>query len=422
MKVSNLTTSKIGYVLKGMIINEARTVLIGKVQDKDQLRGEDEPIVFISTKWDIDRENKICVCQLGIPEYDISLENKYIPGLLDPEKPKKNFYTFKKDAWHCKFYKWIFGKEPHKVHPTMCPYFWIMVVVFLTLPIILAVKLTGKAGVKFMDSCVTYSRRQREKRIATFVKYCENNLEKMTDEAAYKLVHSKLFKAYEYELQYKVRYAIEDKSSAWSRLKRHEAELENDRIAEEREASRAIRDAARQKTMMRKKANVEIRDVQIKEFKESKTSKIIGIGLVIIFSGLALWGISVAAVGVFMWINWKWVGYGILGIISFAAVCYVIYASFKYIIIPTFKWIYLQLSKINLPKPPKLRLGKKIKKSASFTAKVFAFLFGWVPRLWRIIVQSIVYTVDFFGMIRDLIHSMYKKNCPVITWVDEDEK
>jgi hypothetical protein len=30
--------------------------------------------------------------------------------------------------------------------------------------------------------------------------------------------------------------------------------------------------------------------------------------------------------------------------------------------------------------------------------------------------------VDFFGMVRDLIHSMYKKNCPVITWTEDDQK
>ena len=426
MKVLNLSSSKMGYVLKGMMLNEARTVLIGKVQDKDQLRGEDEPIVYIQAKWDIDREKKICVCQLGIPEYDISLENKYIPGLLEPEKQKKNFYTFKKDAWHCKLYKWIYGKEPHKVHPTMCPYFWIMVISLFppVFAIILIIKLTGKAGVKFMDSCVTYSKRQREKRIAAFVKYCGDNVEKMSDKEAHKLVRSKLFRTFEYHIEYKVRYAIEDKSSSWSRLKRHEEELENSKLAAEQRAKNDIRNANREKKLKRKQDSIEIRDVQIKEFKESKTSKIIGIGLVIIFIGFVLWAISLSAVAVFMWVNWKWVGYSILAIASVAVFFYVLYASFRYIITPTLKWIYFQLCKINppkLPKAPKLKLGKKIRKSASFTVKIFSFLFGWVPHLLRIIVQSAIYTIDFFGMVRDLIGSMYKKNCPRITWVDDEK-
>ena len=164
MKISNLHTTKSGYDLKDMILNESRTVLIGKVRDKNQIKENSNSVpVYISTKWDIDRENKICKCQLDITEYDISLENKYIPSPAPEPTPKKNFYTFKKDAWHCKVYKWVFGKEPHKVHPTMCPYFWIMVVVFLTFPLILLVKMTGKMGTNFIESCSTYSKRMEEK-------------------------------------------------------------------------------------------------------------------------------------------------------------------------------------------------------------------------------------------------------------------
>jgi hypothetical protein len=415
MKLSNLHTTKSGYDLKNMILNESRTVIIGKVQDKSQIKENDDiPTIYISAKWDIDRENKICKCQLGIEEYDISLENKYIPTLEPEPKPKKNFYTFKKDAWHCKVYKWVFGKEPHKVHPTMCPYFWIMVVVFLTFPIILIVKMTGKAGTNFIESCSTYSKRMEEKRRAAFVKECTDRLASMTDKEAYTLKHSKIFKKYQYELQYKDRYAIEDKGSAWYQIK---CDIENEAMRVKNEEFR-LKNQIKEKRAEEKSKIVETRAVKIEEFKQSKTSKIIGIGLVVIISYFAIWGLGVAAVKTFEWINWKYVGYGLLGIIGFIAIGFVIFASFKYIINPFFKWTFMQMSKINPPKLPKVpvyKFGRGIK-------KVFRFLFGWVGPVFKAIVQGIIYMADFFGMVRDLIHSMYKKNCPVITWTEDDQK
>ena len=415
MKLSNLHTTKSGYDLKNMILNESRTVIIGKVQDKNQIKeNEDIPTIYISTKWDIDREGKICKCQLSISEYDISLENKHIPALTPEPAPKKNIYTFKKDAWHCKVYKWVFGKEPHKVHPTMCPYFWIMVVVFLTFPFILLIKMTGKMGANFIESCSTYSKRMDEKRRAAFVKMCTDKLPTMTDQEAHKLIHTKLFDRYKYELQCKHRYEIEDKGSAWyrERCERHREEQRK------RDAEFHIkREIAAQKAEEKSKY-VEIRTEKIQEFKESKTSKIIGIGLVAIVGYFAIWGLGVAAIKTYNWVNWKYVGYFILGIIGLVTLGFVIFVSFKYIINPFFKWTFIQMDKINPPKLPKVpvyKFGRGI-------GKFFGFIFGWVEPLFRAIVQGFVYMIDFFGMVRDLIHSMYKKNCPVITWTDDEQK
>ena len=415
MKLSNLHTTKSGYDLKNMILNESRTVIIGKVQDKNQIKeNEDIPTIYISTKWDIDREGKICKCQLSISEYDISLENKHIPTLTPEPAPKKNFYTFKKDAWHCKVYKWVFGKEPHKVHPTMCPYFWIMVVVFLTFPFILLIKMTGKMGANFIESCSTYSKRMDEKRRAAFVKMCTDKLPTMTDQEAHKLTHTKLFDRYKYELQYKHRYEIEDKGSAWYRGRCERQREEQRKRDEELHIKREI---TLQKQMERSK-HVEIRTEKIQEFKESKTSKIIGIGLVAIVGYFAIWGLGVAAIKTYNWVNWKYVGYFILGIIGLVTLGFVIFVSFKYIINPFFKWTFIQMDKINPPKLPKVpvyKFGRGI-------GKFLGFIFGWVEPLFRAIVQGFVYMIDFFGMVRDLIHSMYKKNCPVITWTDDEQK
>jgi len=415
MKLSNLHTTKSGYDLKNMILNESRTVIIGKVQDKTQIKeNEDIPTIYISTKWDIDREGKICKCQLGISEYDISLENKYIP-LLDTElAPKKNFYTFKKDAWHCKVYKWVFGKEPHKVHPTMCPYFWIMVVVFLTFPIILIIKMTGKAGTNFIESCSTYSKRMEEKRRTTFVKKCLDKLPNMTDREAYNLLKTKIYDRYKYELPHKDRYEIEDKSAAYYRER---SEIQREEQRKRDDEFHIKRETILQKQTERSK-HMEIRTEKIQEFKESKTSKIIGIGLVAIVGYFAIWGLGVTAIATYNWVNWKYVGYGILGIIGLVTLGFVIFVSFKYIINPFFKWSFIQMDKINPPKIPKLpvyKLGRSIR-------RFFGFIFGWVEPLLRAIIQGFVYMIDFFGMVRDLIHNMYKKNCPVITWTEEDQK
>ena len=125
MKINNLFRTKGGFKLSNLIINESKTVLLGKITFAN-----DE---VISTKWDIDRENKICRCRHeSLLDLDICIKENYMAPEIKAVLVK-NFYTFKKDAWHCKLYKWIFGKEPHKVHPTMCPYFWIMVLVLTLL-------------------------------------------------------------------------------------------------------------------------------------------------------------------------------------------------------------------------------------------------------------------------------------------------
>lgn len=415
MKISNLHTTKSGYDLKDMILNESRTVLIGKVRDKNQIKENSNSVpVYISTKWDIDRENKICKCQLDITEYDISLENKYIPSPAPEEKPKRNFYTFKKDAWHCKVYKWVFGKEPHKVHPTMCPYFWIMVVVFLTFPLILLIKMTGKMGTNFIESCSTYSKRMDEKRRANFVKMCLDKLPTMTDKEAYKLKHTKLFDRYKYELQYKDRYEIENKGSAWYNKK---CDLAREEQRKREEAYHLKREIVHEKeTEKYKKA--EVRAEKIQELKESKTSKIIGIGLVIIIGYFAIWGLGVATIKIVQWVNWKYVGFFLLGVIGLVTLGFVMFISFKYIINPFLKWSFIQMSKIDPPKLPKIpvyKFGKGIR-------KFFGFIFGWVEPFVRAIAQGFIYMIDFFAMVRDLIHSMYKKNCPIITWTDDDQK
>ena len=55
-------------------------------------------------------------------------------------------YTFSKNSWHVRFYKWLYDKDPANKFKTMCPYFWTYVLTFITLPIILPIKLFGRYG------------------------------------------------------------------------------------------------------------------------------------------------------------------------------------------------------------------------------------------------------------------------------------
>jgi hypothetical protein len=131
-----------------------------------------------------------------------------------------------------------------------------------------------------------------------------------------------------------------------------------------------------------------------------------------------IWGLGVAAIRIFEWVNWKYVGFFLLGAIGLVTIGFVIFIAFKYIINPFLKWSFIQMSKIDppkLPKFPQYKFGRAIE-------RIFRFLFGWVVQIFRTIAQGFAYMIDFFGMVKDLIHSMYKKNCPIITWTDNEEK
>jgi hypothetical protein len=425
MKITNLHATTAGYKVKNLILNLSGTVLIGEVQDKDSM------LEYISTKWNIDRENEKCICQLGNSIYDISLKGKFLRKGADENEsaPKKNFYTFNKNAWHCKLYKWIFGKEPHKVHPTMCPYFWIMVVVFLAFPIVLLIKLTGKGGVKFMEACSTYSDRRAKKKRQDKIDKLNRLAKGLNDHQAYDLRKTSLWDDYKWHIPDELRREVDNKADNWYKIKRtKEREADLKKWAKE-DADRQLMYAKKEKIEEKK----HIREVQYEEFKESKTTKIIGIFLVIVFGGFMLYGIGLTLIALVLWINWKWVVMGIAGLLLALVIIFSIYLLFRYIIIPIFKyginpifsWIFEKignsatrffdkLEAMEGPVLPDYKLKKKIRNTTSF-------IFGWVVPLITIIARGFVYMIDFFQMGIDLIRSMYKKNCPRITWVDEEQ-
>lgn len=417
-KIYNIHKTKNGYDLKNLVLTEDKLHLVGKAEVVNTTEDKEKEATYVNLKWVINREEKIAVCTNGNSAYDISLEGKFIPGLPVVEKEKRNFYTFHKNAWHCKIYKWVFGKNPHEVHPTMCPYFWIMVAVFFLFPLVFLIKMTGKGGVKFMESCTTYSRRMKDKREAAYNLKCREFSETMTDESAYYFTKTKLWKKYEYRIDYEVRSHIQSASNRWywhledikdeaKRLERERKDLEEERKWEMEQQRKIV-----------KEQTVALREKRVKALKESKTSKIIGIILVLVVLYYTVWGVSVVSIAFYHWVRWDWVGYSILALIGLVLVGFVSYLLFRYIIIPLFKFLRVKASKINPPKVNLKPIGRGTRKSFRFIGKMLEFIWRFIRPIGRTIASGFVYMFDFYKMVKDMIYNTYKKNCPTITWKD----
>lgn len=468
-----------GYNLSKLILNENKTFIIGKVQDKN------DKLNYISTKWEIDKVTKKCKCVLDDKDYDFSIKGVYIEG-LNAEAPKvvKNFYTFKRDAWHCKLYKWVYGKEPHKVHPTMCPYFWIMVITLLppVFSIILIIKMFGAGGTKFLEALTTYKQRSRQREIQRKEKIKEdwitkirNSWEKMNFEQLEKLINSDEWCKWRYDLRedhsfqhhhdyiYERYWKLRDEKRELKIKKQHEQDLKR-RAAEELKPKVIHNTTHAEKEKKEKKVKKPI------EFNyESKTSKIIGIGLIIMSCGFALYYIGLGIVKTLVAIDWGAVGFGILivlGIILgcigvYFAVKYILMPIYEYIIVPFFekalvpfcKWccrmivkgfenILVPFAKYCIWYPIKYCICKpfeygiarpvvagieKMEDNSDSIANFFRaigkgirFILFLLSYPFVMLYKGFFYMVVFFKMCGNLIHAMYKKNCPRITWTSGD--
>jgi len=464
----NVFTTNSKLVLKGLILNEDKTFIIGKVQNKNS------KLDYISTKWEIDKKNKTCKCVLGDKDYDFSIEGIYIPGLyLEEKKVKKNFYTFNKDAWHCKLYKWVYGKEPHKVHPTMCPYFWIMVVTLLppVFLLILIVKMFGKTGTKFLETLSTYKARKKSrqaeakrKKIDDWVEYVKKNWDKVDNLKLDQIMNHQYWDSYKYDLGWDVMEEIKSKNYRW-RMKCREEKIvaEHQSYLQEQEKKR-ITQEKRIKFQQSIKPNNPITQVDKKKVinKNSKTAKIIGIGLITIFISFAIWVAFKLVSKAITSINWSMVGQGLL-VISYVVgglagiyliIIYLLIPFYTYILFPFYEKILVPLcnftyNKILVPGfkylinypflfivgiltiifvKPTVWCGNKIAdadygwfgKSIDAVGRGIAFIAGLIVYPFIMLYRGFLYMIEFFKMCKDLIYQMYKKNCPVITWTAGD--
>lgn len=112
----------------------------------------------------------------------------------------KNLYTLKKNSWHVKTFKWIYGIDPtERWKNNFCPifqaYFWTFIFIWAILPI----KLFGKNGIKFLQWIHDYNKNAKQKKIDIFVEKCS----KIFDcEEAYDIYKSKDWDKYNWNLGY----------------------------------------------------------------------------------------------------------------------------------------------------------------------------------------------------------------------------
>ena len=139
-----------------------------------------------------------------------------------------------------------------------------------------------------------------------------------------------------------------------------------------------------------------------------------------------LYVIVQSLVALFNYIPWLFLGKILLWVLAFVAAVYVLYLAIKFIIHPILKfishWIYRGgKATFNFigEKTPKVTLPKN-KTKINFN-KIIHYLFGWVVPVMNYIARFFMSIFNFFVMSKDLIYSIYKKNCPTITWLDEED-
>lgn len=111
----------------------------------------------------------------------------------------KDLYTFSKNAWHVKLFKWIYGIDPTQRFKNFCPMFWSYILTFIFLPILLISKLGGESGKKFVKWIHDYRKNTKQKFIDLFIQKCSKIID---PEEAYNVYKSKEWDKYNYYLDY----------------------------------------------------------------------------------------------------------------------------------------------------------------------------------------------------------------------------
>jgi len=145
----------------------------------------------------------------------------------------KDLYTFSKSAWHVRLFKWIYKTDPTKTFKTMCPYFWSLVVTMIVLPLILVIKLFGKAGTKLLSKLESYKRDKWESDKVLFLDRCSKEL---TEEQAYKIWKTKCWDRYYYYLDYNVEQSIRDKYNNYRYYLNDQKKVKKEKITEIKES------------------------------------------------------------------------------------------------------------------------------------------------------------------------------------------
>ena len=191
--------------------------------------------------------------------------------------------------------------------------------------------------------------------------------------------------------------------------------------------------------------------------------------MIIIFSAVLLYCILLGTIKIINAIPWFYISIGVLWLVGLLVGCYLVYSGIKYILnplylnvviplcnfiwnksivpffkfiwnkllVPLYKYILTPLVKYSIVKPVEYTVVKPTKycgnKIASIDcsdqvesvfngivtgSKFIRFIISWP---FIVLFKGFIYAFEFFIMCKDLIHSMYKKNCPRITWVENEE-
>ena len=126
-----------------------------------------------------------------------------------------NLYTFKKNAWHVRLFKWLYGTDPTQTFNTMCPYFWSWIFTILFCWIVIPIRLLGTIGKNFLSKMESFKRDRLEARRLAFITECQKTL---TDEEAYRIYKSKCWSDFGYCLDSSLYYLILDKSGDFKQV------------------------------------------------------------------------------------------------------------------------------------------------------------------------------------------------------------
>ena len=135
-----------------------------------------------------------------------------------------NLYSFKKDGFHVKAFKWIYGTDPTKTFNTMCPYFWSWMFTIAFCWLIIPIRLLGSFGKNLLSKTESYKRDRLEVRRLAFIDAC-NKIS--TDKDAYRIRKTRCWSEFGYCLDNTVYCLILDKSDDYRKLlaaKQHDKE------------------------------------------------------------------------------------------------------------------------------------------------------------------------------------------------------
>ena len=336
-------------------------------------------------------------------------------------QPTKNPYTFSKDAWHCRLFKWCYGVNPPDVFKTMCPYFWSFVGTFFIIPFIAlakAMRVPSKSIGEFVSNrvkdCEAYKQKRKDKKDAKIEAKRLANLNE-----CYLVVKSIMDNPEPSEAELIAAYNfLREKNISTGSIRWYIQDLQ---LMNYTDASEYIWQFHIRIAQAKEKVQKEARDaaITLEKLQESKLLKwilmIIAGAAIVCIVGALFYGIytlfakvivpnitfilSAIAIGVAA------IAIGVAVIALLAGVIFSIYQFFKCwgeTIGNGLAWFF-----------------KGLWKKLCWLGNGFVYLLGYCKPLLNIFL-IFKYIALGFVLIGKTIYAIYKQYCPIITWVETE--